>query len=40
MMEGTSQEMGQSYFDALIDRRDLLRSDSSDLSNIGDKPIG
>lgn len=40
MMEGTSQEMGQSYFDALIDKRDLLRSDSSDLSNIGDKPIG
>jgi len=33
MSEGTSQEMGQSYFDALIDRRDILKG-------MGDKELG
>tara|TARA_R100000781_G_C4079084_1_gene127107 strand:+ start:187 stop:1152 length:966 start_codon:yes stop_codon:yes gene_type:complete len=33
MSEGTSQEMGQSYFDALVNRRDTLKG-------MGDKELG
>ena len=40
MEEGTTQEQGQSYWDSIITRRNLLLGSKNKMKSSGDKPLG